>query len=276
MVPAPANTRRHRDPPPSDPPVLTGIQVRDSIAPFNDRAVPFGEVPVGLAKRKTVQFTNYSSEEIEVLSLTSAEMPFSLENDQCTQAKLRYLQSCSLEVVFTPTAIGARSSTFAFNSTAVDETTISVALSGSGTPESTDFPAPLLIHPENNQPDMKDSVLFRWVNCRDAAGNLPNYRVHVGKQFPLPEAPARRVTNVLNTGLGLGGLLILLRRRNGRWLLPLLLATTLFIACSEEIEDSSLATVNLLDKDTTYYWQVVSEYDDGIENRSEIRTFSTR
>jgi hypothetical protein len=267
--------------PGGDPPALAGILIRDSVEPYDDRTIPFDTVPVGVAKRKIFQIGNRNEAEMEILLLTPPSAPFSIENDGCSGAKLDFMDSCSVEVVFTPVAIGDQASDLTFSSTAPGENLISIAFSGSGIAQTDDFPAPVLIHPDNGSTNMKDEVTFRWSNCRDATGKLANYRLHAGPQPILPEMPIRRVLSTeASLGFALGGLYFLFRNgrrgRQWRWVSLALLAILLITACSEDIEDSSIEEVGNLADESTYYWQVVAEYDDGIEAKSEIRSFTTR
>ncbi len=269
------------EPPSGGNPTLSGILIRDSVEPFDDRTIPFGTVPVGVAKRKIFQIANRNEGEMEIMLLTPPPAPFSIENDGCSGAKLDFMDSCSVEVVFTPTAIGDQTADLAFTSTAPGENLISIVLSGSGIAQVIDFPAPVLIHPDNGSTNMKDDVIFRWSNCRDATGKFANYRLHAGTQPVLPERPLRRVTSTeASLGFALGGLLCLYRSgrswRRWRRILLSIAAVFLIAACSEDIEDSSIEEVGNLADESTYFWQVVAEYDDGIEAKSEIRSFTTR
>ena len=158
-----------------------------------------------------------------------------------------------------------------------------VEVSGSGVPASADFPGAQLIHPENGEINLKDSVTFRWFNCRDREGRTATYRVYTSRDPGFVDERPRLVgKRVLSLGFGAAGVLLLLRlrrrhwHRHPAWLGLLLSAGCLLLACSEDIEDSSTVTVSSLQPKTTYYWKVLAEYEDGLEAPSDTYSFTTR
>ncbi len=269
------------DPPAGEIPLFSGILVRDSVSPEDDLRLPFGSVPIGVAKRKTIQIIN-RSENLLIFGTISDLPPFAVENDTCSETELGSQEQCTLDVVFIPTAAGEVDTDLVIDSSFSTDGRITVALSGLGVPASDYFPAPVLIHPLDGQINLKDSVLLRWYNCRDAAGNMASYRVSSHQSPPVADVQSNlEGRSALHLGFGLAALFLLWpaaaeNRKVRRWFFLLLAASFLMVACSEDIEDSSTATIGGLEGKSTYNWQVIAEYEDGIETPSEVRSFTTR
>ncbi len=268
---------------PGDPPAVSEILLLDSVAPEDDRVIPFGSVSLGTTKRKTMQIINRSANDLTVASIASPSPPFVLDNDYCSATILGPQSRCAVQVTFTPEGVGEAGTDLTIETSHPQDGRMIVALSGVGTPASADFPAPRLIFPANAETNLKDSVSFRWYKCRNSAGRMAAYRVYADQSPNFSGSPPRLVSgSALRLGLGVGALLLLLpaapggKRKSRHWLFLLLAAILLVAACGEDIEDSSTATVSGLEANTTYYWRIVAEYDDGIETPSEIRSFTTR
>ncbi|MBE0597071.1 MAG: choice-of-anchor D domain-containing protein [Desulfuromonadales bacterium] len=281
------------DPPSAGEPVVMGkIVILDTFYPPDIGDVDFGDVPVGLAKRRLVKVRNEGPGEL-VLGIIEPgilgevfELRGLAENrNHCSEKVLRRNQECTVMVAFRPEAEGehyaaslsipyADAGQIAFESARVE-------LRGSGGAATDAFPAPVLIHPEPDQPHLKSSVRFRWYNCRDATGQEAAYRLYCSLDPAFDQTLPKRVGTVVLSALGTGsllatGLLLPARRRRGYLLASVLLLTAALLACSDDVEDSSTGSVSALEGGETYHWKVVAEYDDGLEAQSEVRTFSTR
>lgn len=282
------------DPIPSEPlpnePVLPGkLLILGTIYPPETADLAFGQVPLGLAKRMIVTFYNEGPGEIafgvvpagavgevfEVRGLTE-------NSNHCSEKVLRRDRECSIVVAFRPEAEGVDSlAELAIPYTDAGQTEMMsarVRLLGSAGSATDAFPAPWLIHPEPDQPNLKSSVRFRWSNCRDALGQPASYRLYCSQDPAFTETVPRRIAPLALAALGTGAFLaagLLPSPRRRAWMLALGLAA-LLLACSEDIEDSSSRSASGLESGATYHWQVVAEYDEGIEASSEVRSFTVR
>ncbi len=103
--------------------------ITDSIAPIDDRLVPFGStVLVGSSGSATVTAKNTDST-AATLSLTQdlpAGSPFRLQNAAACNVTLAPDQTCVLTVLFEPTASGSFSGTFKLSAGGTSEQTVTV------------------------------------------------------------------------------------------------------------------------------------------------------
>lgn len=266
------------------------IEVTDAVEPKDDLAIPFGDVPLGMSKRKTILVGNNGTGDLQLGVIPSGPIneQFTIvgveENRQhCSERLLRPGQTCPILVHFRPTGEQAFSGQVAIPSDDPNENTVLVTLSGAGVPASADFPAPLLIHPEPGQINLRPDVSFRWYNCRDKSGKIATYRLYCSTSEDWSNLRIRRVgERVLGlAGFGLGGVLLLTPRQRRRVriaasILIVLCLGTLVMSCSDSVEDSATGTLGDLEAKTTFRWKVVAEYDDGLEKESQVQTFTTR
>lgn len=141
---------------------LTGTGVPGAtLAPA---ALDFGQVPVGFSSAvQSVTWTNTANAPQSVSSLT-ATGDFSIVGNNCTNVPGN--GTCKINVVLTPTALGARTGTLTVQGVA---STLTAALSGTGVPAFTLSPASLSF----NSVDV-GATLTQTITLTNAApGNLP-------------------------------------------------------------------------------------------------------
>ncbi len=121
-------------------PVPVGnIVVTDSVAPIGDNQMPFGDVEINLPApvTQTVSVTNIGNASLaigQVGGTNPLAVPFSIGTDTCSDAVLAPSASCSFQVRFQPTALGAASDAVDIPSSDPDQPSVTVSVSGSGTP----------------------------------------------------------------------------------------------------------------------------------------------
>ena len=111
------------------------ITVRDSIDPYDDLQMPFGEVRVGNFSEATVSVTNDGTADLAIGDIASAnalEAPFSIESDNCSQETLTPRASCTLTVRFEPTTADPFNDSFDIPSDDPDEDPVTVNVNGDG------------------------------------------------------------------------------------------------------------------------------------------------
>ncbi len=114
-----------------------GIAVTDSIPPATDRALPFGEVTIGTLEDETVTVTNVGAADLVLGAVGQSDglaAPFSVENDACSLATLPPGASCNFTVRFAPDAEMLFSDSVDIPSNDPDEPSVTVTVSGGGTP----------------------------------------------------------------------------------------------------------------------------------------------
>ncbi|MEH6610684.1 MAG: choice-of-anchor D domain-containing protein [Halioglobus sp.] len=109
------------------------ITVTDSVNPFNDLQVPFGEITEMTSSDQTVTVTNDGTAILDIGPIGSLLAPFGFLNDTCSNQSLLPAANCSLTVRFTPPSTGASNDSFAIPSNDDDENPVMVIVSGTGT-----------------------------------------------------------------------------------------------------------------------------------------------
>jgi hypothetical protein len=139
------------------------IAVTDSMFPENDLKVPFGNVTQGVSSLvQTINITNAGTAALTVsnIQLTGTDAnQFSLNlgggATPCATASPAVAagKSCTVTVTFSPLLAGAKSANIVISSNDPDEAGVSVALTGTGLPASTNNApsAPALVYPANGQ-----------------------------------------------------------------------------------------------------------------------------
>lgn len=138
-------------------PVLT---ITDSIAPVDDRIVAFGgAVLVGSDGTATVTVRNTDTTPATVVLTRDlpSNVPFRLQNSAACNTTLARDQSCSLVVIFEPTASGNYSSTFAVGPDAANEQVVTVT--GSPGLPNADFQVTQAVDRTSLQPGVAGSDL---------------------------------------------------------------------------------------------------------------------
>jgi len=105
----------------------------------------FGLVGVGSSSRKVFTVTNAGNQDLQLgtLSVATGTTDFRLENDNCSGQTIVAGANRTFEVVFAPTAAGAREGRISIPSNDPDTPTLNLELAGSGT-------TPTLIHLQLN------------------------------------------------------------------------------------------------------------------------------
>lgn len=178
--------------------VACSVCVTDSIAPVNDRSLPFANtVPVGSTGTATVTITNnnQSSQSNLVVRLTAGPnaglaAPFSLPTPTtCDGVTLSPNTGCTLAVRFAPTATGLVSDSFTVevgSSGTVGASTVEITVSGTPGVDNADFQVSKTAVPATVQPGASGSDLTTFTVTLRNNG---------------PDAAAATVTDLLPAGL---------------------------------------------------------------------------
>jgi len=98
-----------------------------------DLSIDFGTVAIGETMDCTVTVKNDGTDILEIETLTGLAAPFSLVDDNCTDADLNPTESCTCGVRFSPTSAGsATQDTLIIPSNDDDESSVSVTADGAG------------------------------------------------------------------------------------------------------------------------------------------------
>ncbi len=109
---------------------LFELTAQGGVATLTPTSQDFGSEPVGFSTAaKTFQWTNNSTFPASVTSLTTTG-DFSVASNNCSSVAAG--ASCNIAVVFTPTALGARTGTLTVGSNA---STLTATLTGTGVPD---------------------------------------------------------------------------------------------------------------------------------------------
>jgi hypothetical protein len=156
---------------------------------------------------------------------------------------------------------------------------------------------PQLIYPSNNQIGLKTTLEFSWEKCSDPDGDSITYNLHVCEDGDFitgcitnENISFANKKEIYYAGTGTGLLLfgvVLAGNIKGRKKIALLLAVlvitaVLSISCgsggssSSSSNDNVSATVSGLNTNTTYFWKVVADDNNGEISDSEVRSFTTQ
>lgn len=105
------------------------ITIDDSIAPFDDHALPFGAVTIGVGTIGTVTVLNGTGAPAIIDIADTPATPFGIADPADCTLTLAAGAACTITVTFDPTAVGAVSDTLTLN---LDGTPQVVDLSGTG------------------------------------------------------------------------------------------------------------------------------------------------
>jgi len=92
----------------------------------------FGNIGVQATATQTFNISNAGTGSLIVGTITVSESDFKLGTDGCSGRTVAPSSSCTVQVAFTPAAIGATSATLSIPSNDPDESTTTVALAGTG------------------------------------------------------------------------------------------------------------------------------------------------
>jgi len=108
-----------------------------TIGPRIDVAPPsidFGSVKVSTSFTETITVKNTGSEDLIIETLSIIGNEFSIKNDTCSDATIPPDNSCTVDIVFSPTSEGDKSATLEIPSNDPDTPIVNVPLSGKGIP----------------------------------------------------------------------------------------------------------------------------------------------
>jgi len=111
------------------------VVVTDSIIPGSDLSLPFGSVAVGASSTATLTVTNSGNADLTLGQVATAEplgAPFSVVTDTCSGQTIAPLGTCTVEVRFEPTAVGAVADNLDIPSDDPDQPSLIIAASGTG------------------------------------------------------------------------------------------------------------------------------------------------
>lgn len=294
------------------PPPAVEITVTDSMSPFDDLLVPFGNITEGSFSNSTVTVTNDGNSELVIGSMALADPlinEFTILNDNCSGQIIIASGSCTFTVSFSPASPGTFSDTFDIPSNDPDEDPVTVTVSGKGLSSAANNPPSSfkLIAPEKNQNALGKTVKLKWEKASDPDGDSVTYDVYVCEDSGLTAGciTATDIALIRNEGVyfaGIGGhgtaallpgmALFLIGsgiRRKKLLILTVITAAALMvlISCgggggtsggntkSTVSSDEIVYTLSGLSPATTYYWKVVAADGYGGETDSEVWNFDT-
>ncbi len=115
------------------------IAITDSVAPADDRLVPFGVVTEGTTSpTRTVTVTNTGNQPLVLGTVALANplaAPYTIVSDNCSGQNITPLSSCTVGLEFSPVASGAFPDSFDIPSNDPDEPSVTITVSGTGTPD---------------------------------------------------------------------------------------------------------------------------------------------
>jgi len=117
---------------------IVGAGVPEPVASVSGNG-SFGNVLLGESSSTIITLANSGNADLQVNTLSGISLPFSLINDNCSQATLLPDSQCSVEVLFSPTSQASFNNTLTL---ANNDNAQSVSLSGTGTTTPTEPPAP--------------------------------------------------------------------------------------------------------------------------------------
>ncbi len=118
-------------------PPAPDITVTDSVFPFDNLQIPFGNVLHKMHRNRFIQMVsiaNDGSADLNIGTIAQADTidaPFSITADGCSNQTLTPSASCRLTIRFKPTVPGSFSDTFDIPSNDPDENSVTISVSGS-------------------------------------------------------------------------------------------------------------------------------------------------
>ncbi len=145
------------------------ITITDSVVLTGDLWIPFGALQVGNSKEETVKISNTGTADLIIgdIAITDpVDSPFGLDASNCSDVTLSPGDSCICTVIFSPTEEGRLTDTFDIPSNDPNEASVTVSVSGIGTPE----PQPNITVTDSVAPSGDLRVLFGNVPVGDSKG----------------------------------------------------------------------------------------------------------
>ncbi|MDZ4384322.1 MAG: choice-of-anchor D domain-containing protein, partial [Nitrospirota bacterium] len=282
------------------------ITVTASIVPGNDLHLPFGTVTQGNTSDQTVTVVNDGDGDLVMGTVAGANplsAPFSIIGDTCSNKTISPAGNCTMTVRFAPNAARTFSDTFDVPSNDIDESPVTVSVSGIGRSAAVNnSPSiPELVFPSDGQRGLGTTVTFRWKKSADPDGDAVTYHIYyctdpgfagcgpvnVVASYGAPRinyAGGRSVYEVLFlTGMIFAG--TIWRRKRWVLLILILLMTGGMLSCGSggggaspqpTPTDEASYTASGLHQGTIYYWKTVADDGKGGTAESTVRSFSTR
>jgi hypothetical protein len=288
---------------------LTGIGTENGtpdITILPETSLTFANITVGATADQTLTIKNEGTSDLEIYNINPPLDPFSIVsgNDTCSQTVLTPDQSCTFDIRYAPSEPGTFTANLDIQSNDPDEISSTVGLYGSATSLMNDPPTqPVIMSPENGSTGVPTTTTLTWSKCTDPDGDMVTYKLFVGTDPSFTNAdPIIIAAQENNTGyafvfayqsgiLALFGIIITgsvqTRRKNLKLILVLLMlvGSLLLVSCgsSNNVGDMSYLentgnqfTVENLQRETTYYWKVVAEDENGGITESDTFSFITQ
>ena len=290
------------------------ITVTDSVSPFSDHQVPFEDLTEGLTLDKEITIANNGSAEMNVGNIAQNNpivLPFSIVNDTCSGQTIGESSNCRLTVRFSPDTIGVFNDSFDIPSNDPDESSITIAISGTGLSAITNNPptVPTLVYPANGQQGVGESVDFQWEESTDPDKDPITYYLYYAEDGDFSGITPIMIASLKNNEVQYAGIgsfqnitsviiIIILfsliagiaknKKRTCLLILVFVMAGLLLISCGE-IEDliedripfggsgggSVSRVVNGFASGGSYCWKVVADDGGGGESESDTNCFGT-
>jgi hypothetical protein len=142
---------------------VPSISVTDSVSPASDLSVPFGSVVAGSSASQTVTVTNNGSADLLVGSVGASNplaAPFSITDNTCSNQTVAPAASCTMTIVFAPTATGTFTDSFNIPSNDPAKSSVTMNVSGTGST----VPAPVISITDSVTPNNDLLVPFGTVS----------------------------------------------------------------------------------------------------------------
>ncbi len=148
--------------------LVPNIAVTDAVAPTTDHAVPFSSVVLNVAVNQTLTVANTGTANLTLGVVAMANplvAPFSVLVDNCSNQVLAPTQTCTVQIRFQPTVVGAVTDSLDIPSDDPDTATVAVAVSGTGAP----VPVPNIVVTDSVSPTGDLLVAFGDVRLPNSA-----------------------------------------------------------------------------------------------------------
>lgn len=278
------------------------IEVTDSIAPDNDKSLPFGSIAVGESAEQTVTVMNKGNADLLIGTITSPAAPFRIPAslDHCSGQNVSPGTRCMLKVRFEASINGKFNGAFDIPSNDPDDDLIRVNVGGTRLSSAINAlpSAPILVFPRDRKIMSGGDVSFGFNRSSDPDGDRIAYMITICEDAnlsvgcttnPVPAADNNKGVDYAMFGFALvfGSILFgpsKVLRKFGIFMSVLMFASLFLSACGR-IEDQSgggnpsadmIHTVTGLTVGRSYLWQVRADDGFGGIAHSEKRSFTTQ
>ncbi len=290
------------------------ITINDSVAPFDDLHIPFGDITEFNSSDQTITVKNDGNENLVIENITQTDQsstPFRISTDNCSWQHVAPSGMCSFTVRFSPDSAGHFSDVITISSNDSNERMAEITLNGSGLSSVTNNPPsrPKPKSPKHRGKGHGKKVEFTWEKSTDPDGDRVSYQLHICED-PSFTTGCVMETNILSAtgqdnyyagigsfsiGLLFAGIVIIIpfNRGTGQKLhvFAAAMAVTgmlLLVSCGKLSDDSVTPSGSNTSQDevsrevsgflsgTTYYWQIVADDGKGGETSSAVWSFETQ